>query len=110
MWKFALGFFLAIHGLIHLGFVSPAPADPKYPFSLSKSWLITGLGLDEPSVRVLGIALSVVTVIGFAMSGLAAVGFVVPQSWWTPLIITSAGASLLLLVLLLIAFVLAWSR
>lgn len=37
MWNLALGFFFALHGLIHLGYISPAPTDPKYPFSLSKS-------------------------------------------------------------------------
>jgi hypothetical protein len=99
MWKFALGVFLAAHGLIHLGYITPAPADPKYPFSLSKSWLITSIGLDEPAARVLGIVLSVLTVTGFALTGLAATGIIIPQAWWQPLTVASAFASLLLLLL-----------
>jgi len=98
MWKFALGVFLAAHGLIHLGYVTPAPADPKYPFSLSKSWLITGIGLEEPSVRMLGIVLSALTVVGFVLTGLAATGILVPQEWWQPLTVVSAMTSFLLLV------------
>jgi len=97
MWKFALGIFLAAHGLIHLGFITPAPADPKYPFSLSKSWLIHRAGLDEPTVRVVGIVLSVLTVVGFTLSGLAATGIVIPQNWGLLLMIVSSIASLLLL-------------
>jgi hypothetical protein len=98
MWNFALGFFLAMHGLIHLGYVSPAPSDPKYPFSLSNSWLISSIGLGEPLARGIGIALTVISVIGFALTGMAAAGFIVPQSWWQPLTIIASIASLLLLV------------
>lgn len=100
MWKFALGLFLAAHGLIHLGYVAPAPtADPGYPFNLSKSWLITGVGLDESTVRLVGIALSLLTVIGFALSGLAAAGIIIPPDWGLPLTVAASIASLLLLVL-----------
>jgi hypothetical protein len=99
MWKVALAVFLVMHGLIHLGYVSPVPADPKYPFNLSKSWLINGVGLAEPSVRLLGITLSIIAVLGFGLSALAALGIVIPQGWWLPLITISALASLLLLVL-----------
>jgi hypothetical protein len=100
MWKIALGLFLAAHGLIHLGYVTPAPTDdPRYPFNLSKSWLITGVGLDEPVVRSIGVALSVLTVVGFTLTGLAAIGIIVPQAWWLPLAVASSIASLLLLLL-----------
>ncbi|MBZ0287930.1 MAG: hypothetical protein K8I30_09975 [Anaerolineae bacterium] len=93
-----LGFFLAVHGLIHLGYVTPAPADPKYPFRLNQSWLIASLHLPEQTVRLLGMTLSIITVLGFALAGLAALGIIVPQAWWQPLTILSAAASLLLLV------------
>jgi hypothetical protein len=99
MGKFVLAFFLGMHGLIHLGYVTPAPPDPKYPFSLSKSWLMTSLGLPGPTVRAIGIILSALTVIGFMLTGLATAGVVVPQGWWTRLTMFSAAASLLLLIL-----------
>jgi hypothetical protein len=98
MWKFALGAFLAAHGLIHLGYLTPAPADPRYPFNLGKSWLITSIGFSEPSVRFLGMTLSIVTVVGFALTGLAATGIIVPPQWGLPLTVVSSIASLLLLV------------
>jgi hypothetical protein len=94
-----LGIFLGLHGLIHLGYVTPAPADPKYPFRLNQSWLISRVGLSEQSVRLLGILLSIITVIGFTLSGLASLGILVPQAWWGSLTVLGAAASLLLLVL-----------
>jgi hypothetical protein len=99
MWKFVLAFFLIAHGLIHLGYMTPAPPDPRYPFSLSKSWLITGVGLEESAVRTLGTVLGIVTVIACVLAGLAAAGFIVSQAWWLPLTVVASGASLLLLVL-----------
>lgn len=93
-----LGFFLAAHGLIHLGYIAPAPADPNYPFRLSNSWLISSLGLPEPTVRLLGILLAVVTVGGFVLAGLAALGVIVPGGWGPTLAILSAVTSLLVLV------------
>jgi hypothetical protein len=100
MWKFVFGLFLAAHGLIHLGYVAPAPTSaPNYPFNLSESWLITTVGLDGSTVRMVGIALSVLIAVGFALSGLAAGGIVVPQGWGLPLTVASAIASLLLLLI-----------
>jgi hypothetical protein len=98
MSNIVLGLFLAAHGIIHLGYITPAPADPKYPFRLNNSWLITSLNIPEQTVRLLGIILTIITVLGFALTGLAALGIIVPQVWWQPLTILSAGASLLLLV------------
>lgn len=99
MGKVVLGLFLGLHGLIHLGYVSPAPTDPNYPFRLNQSWLITSLGMNVQAVRSLGILLSIITVICFALSGLATVGIIVPQGWWLPLTILASATSLALLVL-----------
>jgi hypothetical protein len=89
MWKIALAVFLLFHGLIHLGYFSPAPADPKYPFSLNKSWLTNAAGLDASAAHTLGMVLGIAAAVGFALTGLAAAGFVIPHS----------GASLLMLVI-----------
>lgn len=99
MSKFVIAFFLAAHGLIHLGYLTPAPADPNYPFRLSNSWLVTRLGMDASAVRAVGIVLSVVTIVGFAGAALAALGIVVPSHLWSALVIVAAVASLLLLAL-----------
>jgi hypothetical protein len=99
MWRIVLGIFLAGHGLIHLGYITPAPSDPNYPFNMSKSWLITSVGIPEATVRLAGMTLSMVTVVGFALAGLAAVGFIVPQEWGPLLTVIAGVTSLLLLVL-----------
>ena len=99
MWRFALGIFLAAHGMIHLGYVTPAPtSDPQYPFNLSKSWLVTGLGFDEPALRLIGTLLSLVTIAGYMLAGLAAVGMLVPAQWGLPLTVLSSMTSLLVLI------------
>lgn len=100
MSKFIIGAFLAFHGLIHLGYLTPAPTtDPNYPFRLNKSWLITSLSLGEPMVRLLGIVFSIIAVVGFVLAGLAAIGIIVPPQLGLSLTVTSAIASLALLIL-----------
>ncbi len=99
MWKIVLAVFLVAHGLIHLGYLTPAPADPKYPFSLNKSWLAAALSLDIGAAHSLGFLLGVTAVFGFTLSGLAATNLVIPQIWWLPLTVIASAASLLLLVL-----------
>jgi hypothetical protein len=99
MWKFVLAFFLILHGLIHLGYFSPAPADPNYPFSLKQSWVGPTFGLYEPQLRVIGILLGLITVIGFLVSGLATAGVVVPQSWWPAFTAIAAIASFMMLLI-----------
>lgn len=99
MWNIVLVVFLVAHGLIHLSYVAPAPAAPNYPFNLSKSWLVTAIGLDEPSVRLLGIGLTTLTVIGFVLCGFAGAGIIIPQYWASSLLLASSIVSLLLLFL-----------
>lgn len=97
MAKIVVALFLAAHGLIHLGYVTPAPPDPNYPFRLNQSWLITSLGMETGLVRLLGMSLGVVTVLGFALASLAWLN-VVPQALWQPLTVISSIASIVLLV------------
>lgn len=96
--KLLLGFLFAAHGVIHLGYVTPAPADPKYPFSLDKSWLVTDVGLNLSTVHALGILLAIITVTGYALAGLSAAGIIVPHLWWQSLTVIASVTSLLLLV------------
>lgn|SRR5690606_6721087 len=99
MWKIALALFLVFHGLIHLGYFAPAPADPKYPFTLRNSRLASAAGLDVSATHTIGIVLGIAAVCGFVLTGLASVGLVIPQSWWPPLMVIASGASLLMLVI-----------
>jgi hypothetical protein len=55
--RWLLAGFLVGHGLIHLLFVTPAPAPGsapdalEWPFDMAKSWLVTGPGLDVNGPR-----------------------------------------------------------
>jgi len=95
------GLFLLAHGLIHAGFVArapaPAPGAPEWPFEMSRSWLITLVGLDAGVVRTIGAALVVATIVAFAGAGLAWIGFVVPSAWWPTLVIVGAASSVAVL-------------
>jgi hypothetical protein len=97
--------FLVAHGLVHLMFVSPAPASAsapgatEWPFDMAKSWLVTGPGLDVNLVRAVGLALIAAIVVTFALAGMATAGIVVPSGSWRTLVAISAVASIALLVL-----------
>ena len=94
-----LAIFLAAHGMIHLAYVAPAPADPRYPFRLSESWVLRRTGLGAGATRNVGTLLVVITVAGFAAAALCSVGIIVPQAWWIPSVTLAAGSSLAILVL-----------
>jgi len=94
----ALGLFLIAHGLVHILYVVPEPAQEpgatEWPFNLESSWLLSNLG--EGMVRNIGIALLVVTVVGFVVAGIA---LVADQGWWLGTAGVSVAASMLLLAL-----------
>lgn len=94
--KYLLAFFYFMHGIIHLGFVSPAPKQepgaPEYPFTIAKSWL----GLPEAFLKPTGTFLTVLVTIGFILVSMGILGFLVPQGWVKPVAIVSAIASLIL--------------
>src|SRR5688572_2266446 len=96
-----LGLFLVGHALIHASYLSPAPprtADgPEWPFEMTTSWMVTGVGLDPALVRALGTALVMTTIVLLVGAGLATVGWLVPSEWWSPLVIGGAVASALTL-------------
>ena len=99
--RIVFGLFLLAHGLIHASYLSPEPPPtegaPQWPFSMGRSWLVTGLGLDVGIVRTMGTLLVIIVVVGCALSGLAWLGIVIPAEWWPGLVIGSASASLVLL-------------
>jgi len=99
--KYLVAFFLAAHGLLHASYLTPAPpassGGPEWPFQMSRSWVVTGLGIDVGVVRAVGAVLIVAVVIGFVLAALGWLGWVVPAGWWPALAGTSAVGSVLVL-------------
>lgn len=101
--KLLLAAFLAAHALIHISYMTPAPArtagGPEWPFEMAKSWAVTALGIDPAVVRALGAALVIVTIALLIGAALATAGWIVPAAWWPSLVIGGAVASALTLAL-----------
>jgi hypothetical protein len=97
-----LAAFLLAHGAIHASFLSPRPpataSGPTWPFELARSWLLTPLGVQPQTMRLLGMGLVAATIATFALSALATAG-VIPAELWGPVSIAAAVASVVLLVL-----------
>lgn len=91
--RILLGLALLGHGLIHIGYLTPDPDDPRYPFTLDDSWL-----LPSSVRRGVGSALAIITVVAFAALALAAWGVPSLDSMWSLLIVVGGSASLILLV------------
>ncbi|HET7026418.1 MAG TPA: hypothetical protein VFI28_01865 [Candidatus Limnocylindrales bacterium] len=100
--KLLIAGFLLAHGAIHSGFISPRPAatagGPAWPFELTRSWILSPLGIDPETTRLVGTALVAATVAGFALAALGTLGLL-PESAWAPALVVGAVASLGLLAL-----------
>jgi hypothetical protein len=101
--RIVLGLFLLGHALIHSGYLSPVPprtaGGPEWPFEMSKSWLVTNVGLSADFMRAIGTVLVAITVVVLLAAGLATLRVVVPHEWWQALVLTGAVASLITLAL-----------
>ena len=91
--RVVVGFLLLAHGLVHLLYLVPAPADPRYPFSLARSWLV-----PESSRRPVALVLITALVLGFLASALALWGVPGLSAGWSGITIVASGLSLVLLV------------
>jgi hypothetical protein len=91
---------LMAHAAIHAAYITPRPpataAGPEWPFDLGKSWILTPLGVEPGTARVLGLALVAATFGGFALAALATIGLL-QTGLWTAGIAMGSGASLVLL-------------
>jgi hypothetical protein len=88
------------HGLVHGLYLLPQEQSPSgWPFDMGRSWLLTSLGIDPGTTRILGTVLIAVVAIGFVLGGLATLDMLVPAVWWPALMVGSAAVSVLLLVL-----------
>ena len=99
-WLAAL--FLLAHALIHASYLSPRPpataGGPAWPFELTRSWILSPLGLDGDPGRILGIALIAIIIVAFGLAALATFG-VAAQATFAPAIVAGSIASIALLVL-----------
>lgn len=101
-----LAFLVLAHGWVHLMFVFPKPQNARpyadggeYPFDFGRSWLVRRAGLDIGLVRIIGIVVMAVVFILAVLAALSTVGLIVPTDWWGALMVGTALASTLMLVL-----------
>jgi len=98
--KLVFGGFLLAHGLVHLLFLAPPPAEtaggPSWPFELGRSWALSPAGVGTDALRVLAIALIALLIGAYALAALTGLG-IGPGSLWAPAITVGALASLALL-------------
>ena len=104
--RWLLAALLFAHGWVHVMFVFPVPestaasaSGPAYPFDMSRSWLITNLGMDVGLIRTVGIAVMAVSFAAFLASALSTMGWLIPTGWWSGLVLGAAASSTLMLVL-----------
>ena len=90
--KVVIGVLLAAHGLVHLLYFVTNADDPKWPFTLDRSWL-----LPETARRPVAVVLVAVTILGFVLLGLAVAGVPGLGAIWPVLAVVAAVASLLTL-------------
>jgi hypothetical protein len=89
------GVFLIAHGLVHLLYF--APAEPDYPMTAGKSWLVTRAGVPLAIVRPLVAVLAVAAMAGFCLLALSHWRLLVPAGWFDVLATGAASVSLLLI-------------
>ena len=100
-----LAVLVVAHGWVHLMFVFPKPESPNddsgagYPFDFARSWLVTRRGLGLELVSRVGMVLMVATFGLSVLAALSTVGVVVPTEWWAALMIATAVASTVMLLL-----------
>jgi len=97
--RIVAGLLLIAHGLVHLLYLTPAPDDERYPFTLRESWLV-----PVTARRPVAIFLVAATIVLFALLGLAVWGVPGLSGVWPALAVAAALSSLALL----IAFWDAW--
>ncbi len=96
MLQLATGAVLILHGLVHLGYVAPKPADPRYPFAPQQTWIVSTAHVDVGAARTLFAALAAVVVTAFSIAGIA---LVAGAGWWQVAAVVGAIASVVELLL-----------
>ena len=103
--KIIIALFLIAHGLVHTAIAAgPDPNDPdskpgSFFTSISRSWLMSRLGLNNRFVQWIGIILVALATLGFILAGLGVFGIPGLSEIWRTVAVVSAVVSLLLLIL-----------
>jgi hypothetical protein len=104
MLKTALALFIIAHGLVHaILAIAPNPTDPNakpgaFFSAAERSWLLSQLWMDAPTIRRIGFLLVGLSTLGFVLTGLGIFGIAGLSILWRTVAIISAGISLLLLI------------
>ncbi len=96
MLQLATGALLILHGLVHLGYVSPKPDDPRYPFAPQRAWIVSAAHVEVGLARTLFAALAAVVVTAFTVAG---IGLFAGAGWWQVAATVGAIASVVELLL-----------
>ena len=96
MLELATGAFLILHGLVHLGYATPKPEDPKYPFVPERAWFVAAARLEAPTARALFLTVASLTILAFAAAG---IGVFMGAGWWPAFAVAGSVSSLVVLVL-----------
>jgi hypothetical protein len=91
--RIVVGLLLLAHGLVHLLYFVTNADDPRFPFTITSSWLV-----PEPARRPVAIVLVSVTIAAFALLGLAVWGVPGPATIWPLLAVVGSVASLAVLI------------
>jgi hypothetical protein len=91
--RIAVGLLLLAHGLVHLLYLVTNTDDPRFPFTITSSWLV-----PEPARRPVAIVLVSVTIAAFALLGLAVWGVPGLAAIWPLLAVVGSVASLAVLI------------
>jgi hypothetical protein len=90
--RIVAGVLLIAHGLVHLLYFVTNAEDPRWPFTVERSWL-----LPEAARRPVASVLIAVTIVAFVLLGLAVWGVPGLSAIWPVLAIVGASASLVTL-------------
>lgn len=92
--KVFLAGFLFLHGAIHMSYLTPrppaTPGGPIWPFTLERSWLLTGMAVPPELTRRIGLALVVATLASFAFAAGAMLGLF-PSGLWPAAVAWARG-------------------
>ena len=103
MFKIVLALILVAHGIGHsMGLLQLFRIATINPAWRGDSWLLTG-SLGTPIAQAAGAVSWTVAIVGFAVVSAVILGWL-PASWWAPVALASALASIVGLVLFPLAF------
>ena len=91
--RIVVGLLLLAHGLVHLLYFVTNADDPKFPFTITSSWLV-----PEPARRPVATVLVAVTIVAFALLGLTVWGVPGLTAIWPSVAVVGAVASLATLI------------